>query len=113
MLKITSAPLTLAVTAPAAALAPGAQAEVPVTVARLYGFADPLEVELIVPEAAKGLSAAKLALPADQSAGKFVLAAAADAAPGKHALVARTKFKFGGVDFQIDQPVTIEVAAAK
>jgi hypothetical protein len=113
LLKITSAPLTLAVVAPAAALAPGAQVEIPATLTRLYGFADPLEVELIVPEAAKGLSAAKLALPADQSEGKFVLAAAADAALGKHALVARTKFKFGGVDFQVDQPVPIEVAAAK
>jgi len=113
MLKITSAPLTLAVTAPAAALTPGAQVEIPVTLARLYGFAEPLEVELIVPEAAKGLSAAKLALPADQAEGKFVLAATAEAAAGKHALVARTKFKFGGVDFQVDQPVPIEVAAAK
>jgi hypothetical protein len=113
LLRIASAPLTLAVTAPPAALAPGAQLEIPVAAARLYGFAEALEIELIVPEAAKGVSAAKLALPADKAEGKFVLAAAADAALGKHPLVARTKFKFGGADFQVEQPVTVEVAAPK
>ena len=79
----------------------------------MYGFADPIEVELIVPEAIKGLSAAKLAIPGDKAAGKLSLAAAACAVPGKHALTARTKFKFGGADFQVDAPVVVEVEATK
>ena len=113
LLRITPAPAKLNVTAPATPLAPGAQVEIPVAVARMYGLADALEIELVVPESAKGLSAAKLTLPADQAEGKLVLAAAADATPGKHVLVARSKFKFGGADFQVDQPVTVEVTAAK
>ncbi len=113
LLRITNSPLSLTVAAPAAAIKPGTTAEVPVTLGRLYGFAEPIEVELIVPEAIKGLSAAKLAIPGDQAAGKLALAAAVDATPGKHALLARTKFKFGGADFQVDAPVALEIEAAK
>ncbi|HEY4309987.1 MAG TPA: hypothetical protein VGN12_11085 [Pirellulales bacterium] len=111
--KITDGPLSLAVTPLAAAVKPGTTTEVPVTLGRLYAFAEPIEVELIVPETAKGLSAAKLAIPGDQAASKFALVAAADAAPGKHALTARTKFKFGGADFQVDAPLAVEIETAK
>ena len=112
LLMIAAAPLTLHVTEPAALL-PGAQADVPFKVARLYGFAEPIEIELIVPEAVKGLSAAKLSLPADQSEAVLALAAAADATTGKHNLTARTKFKFGGEDFQVDQPFAVTIETAK
>jgi len=109
-LHITNGPLTLGVTPPPAAIKPGTTTEVPLTLGRLYGFAELLEVELVIPETAKGITAAKVAVPGDQSAGKFAVAAAADAALGKHALTARVKFKYGGADFQVDQPLAIEIA---
>ena len=89
VLKITSAPLTLAVTQPAAAIKSGLPGEIPVAVTRLYGFADPLEIELIVPEAVKGVSAAKLTVPPDQAEAKFALVTTAETPAGKHALIAR------------------------
>ena len=113
LIRITNAPLTLTAARPAEAIKQGATVEIPVSAGRLYGFADALEVELIIPETAKGLSAAKAAIPGDKAEAKFALVAAADAAPGKHTLTARTKFKFGGADFQIDAPVAVEVEAAK
>jgi hypothetical protein len=113
ILKITNAPLTLSVTPPAAAIKPGMPLEIPVAVGRLYGFADPLEVELVVPEAVKGVSAAKLTLPPEMVDAKFALTTTAESPAGKHSLIARTKFKFGGADFTVDQPVQIKIEAAQ
>jgi hypothetical protein len=109
-LQVTNAPLTLNVTAPPA-FKPGTQAEIPVAIARLYGYADPVDVQLIVPEAPKTLSSAKLALAAGQSEGKIAIMAAAEAPPGKHTLTARASFMFGGQDFKVEQPVIVEIAA--
>ena len=112
MLQITNAPLTLSVTPPAA-IKPGAQAEASIAIARLYGYADPVDVELMVPEALKGLSSAKLALAAGQSEGKVAVTATAETPPGKHTLTARASFKFGGQDFKVEQPVIVEIEATQ
>jgi len=109
IVKITAAPLTLAVTAPPAAVKAGSPTELPVIIARLYGMVEPIEVELVVPEGAKGIAAAKLDIPADKAEGKFAVTIAPETAPGTHSLIARAKFKFNGASFQVDQPAQIVV----
>ncbi|HEY2841513.1 MAG TPA: PPC domain-containing protein [Pirellulales bacterium] len=109
ILKITAAPLTVAVTALPAAVKAGAPVELPIAIARLYGMAEPVEVELIIPEGSKGIAAPKLDLPPDKAEAKFAVTIAPETAPGKHTLLARAKFKFGGQAFQVDQPAVIEV----
>src|SRR5262249_3343797 len=51
-------------------------------VARMYDYAGDFKVQLVLPPAAKGLSADGVTIPAGQNEAKVVLKAAADAAPG-------------------------------
>ena len=72
-------------------------------------MAEPVEVELIVPEGSKGIAAPKVDLAPDKAEAKFAVTVAPETAPGKHTVLARAKFKFGGQNFQVDQPAQIEV----
>lgn len=112
-LDIAAAPLDVAILSPATPLKAGTQVEVPLSLARKYGFADKVEIELLPPAGAKGVAAAKLELPANQARGKLVIVAAADAAVGLHALVVRAKLKFNGQDLQVEQiiPLVVEPPA--
>lgn len=60
----------------------GAQTEVVVKVARLFDYAGEFKVQVVLPAAAKGLSAAEVTIPAGKDEAKLVIKAAADAAPG-------------------------------
>mgnify|MGYP001244675882 CR=1 FL=1 len=110
-LRITAAPITMSAMPPGAVKA-GATLEVPVTITRLYGYADAVQLKVQVPEAAKGLKVAEVTIPAGQSAGKIVVEAAADAAAGAHALVVQAVSKFNGQDLSVAENVTITVEAA-
>ncbi len=110
VLKVTAAPITLAATA-ASQVEQGAKVEYSVTVTRLYGFVDPVEVNLVLPAGVSGLNAAKLVIPKDQTQGKLVIEAAANATPGDHKLTLQAALKLNTQDLKVDQPVTLKVSA--
>jgi hypothetical protein len=60
----------------------GGQAELVVRVARQFDYGGEFKVQVVLPPAAKGLSAAEVVIPAGKDEAKVVVKAAADAAPG-------------------------------
>ncbi|MEK7678513.1 MAG: hypothetical protein AAB676_22015 [Verrucomicrobiota bacterium] len=110
-LKITPAPITLAAKDPAGPLHPGGKAEISVTINRLYNFSDPVELNLIVPNDAKGISAAKLVIPKDQTQAALIVEAAADATLGEHKATLQAALKLNNQDLKIDQSILLKVAA--
>jgi hypothetical protein len=108
-IKITAAPITLAVTPPAAALKQGQQTELPVALTRLYGYADPIELEIALPAGVSGLKIDKVMVPAGQNEGKLVIVAAANATPGNHNLAVKATATFNGQKQTADQVVPIVI----
>jgi hypothetical protein len=108
-LKITAAPITLAVTPPAAALKQGQQLEFPVALTRLYGYAEAIELEVALPAGVSGLKIDKVTVPAGQNEGKLVIVAAANATPGNHNLAVKATAMFNGQKQTADQVVPIVI----
>ncbi|PAW80677.1 MAG: hypothetical protein B9S33_18015 [Pedosphaera sp. Tous-C6FEB] len=111
-LKVTAAPITLSEPA-AQSLSQGGKVEVPVKLARLYDFKDPVDVNLVVPASAKGISAAKLTIPRDGTAATLALETKPDATPGEHKLTVQAELKLNGQTIKVDQPLVLKVAAVE
>ncbi|HZT81179.1 MAG TPA: hypothetical protein VFA26_13185 [Gemmataceae bacterium] len=73
---------TVALATPNPIIKVGAQVEVVVRVTRMYDYDGPFKVDVVLPPAAKGLSAESVTIPAGQNEAKFVLRAAPDTPPG-------------------------------
>ena len=108
-LLVTPAPIKLGDTA-AQSIAQGGKVEIPVKLARLYDFKDPVDISLVVPATAKGVTAAKLTIPRDGTETKLVLETKPDATPGEHKLTLQAALKLNGQDIKVDQPLTLKVA---
>ena len=112
-LKVTAAPVTLG-DAPAAMVKQGASVEVPLSVSRLYGFADVVQVTTKVPDGAKAVKVANVDVPADQAQAMLKIETGADTPPGKHVLVVTATAKYNGQNLTVSRevPLTVEAAAA-
>ncbi|HVX10226.1 MAG TPA: PPC domain-containing protein [Pirellulales bacterium] len=108
-IKITAAPITMTATAPAAAIKLGAQGELPVTVARLYGFADAVQVQAVLPGGVQGVTIAPAPVPAGQADVKLIVQAAANATVGSHAITIKAIAPFNGQQLTVEQPVTVVI----
>ncbi|MEN9574270.1 MAG: hypothetical protein RL514_2125 [Verrucomicrobiota bacterium] len=111
-LKVTAAPITLSEPA-AQSLSQGGKVEVPVKLARLYDFKDPVDVSLVVPASAKGISAAKLTIPLNGTDAKLSLETKPDATPGEHKLTLQAEMKLNGQTIKVDQTLVLKVAAVE
>jgi hypothetical protein len=112
-LKVTDAPVTLEVSPPAAGK-PGTTLEVPLKLARLYGFADVVTIVSKPVGEAAGLKVADVSLAAAQADGKLAVEIAADAKPGTYQFEVKATAKFNGQDLSVTTtvPVVVEAAAA-
>jgi len=108
-IRVAAAPLTLSPTPPSDPLRPGQSLEVPIQLARRYGFADQVAIEASLPDAPAGVTVESLTLPADQSDAKLKLTAAAEPAAGEHRLLLRAKFKFNEQDMQVEETIRFRV----
>ena len=113
VVKVTPAPITLAAPAEAAKIKQGEKLEVPLTITRLYGYKDPVEVEAVVPQGVANIKIAKVTIPADQTAGKLTFEAAANATAGNHTFTLRATAKFNGQNLPVDQPLPVMVEAVQ
>ena len=111
--RIVSSPLKLTAAAPGGALKQNAKIELPVTIERLYGFAEQVEVTLVPPKGVAGLTVNKVTLPKDQTQGKFEIAANDKVAPGDHTVTLKATAKFNNVNVETTQTVVLKVAAAQ
>ncbi len=110
-LKVSPAPITLSVSSPGGTLEQGGKLEILVEIARLYGYADPVELILSPPKEINGLSSAKVTIPKDETEAKLVIDAAADASLGDHKLTLQDALRLNNQEIKVDQPVSLRVAA--
>ncbi len=109
VVRIAPAPFTLAPIA-AAQLEQGAKIEIPINLTRLFGYADPVEINL-ASTAIKGVTIAKITVAKDQSQAKLVIETTATTAPGEHTLKLQASVKINNLTLTADQPLTLKVAA--
>jgi hypothetical protein len=109
--KIAPAPVKIEPSMPGTPMKPGEKQELPVSVSRLYGFADQVALSLVVADASIGVKAPDVNVPKDQSAGKLMLEVGPQAKPGEHKALVRAKLSFNGQTLQTEQPVTIKIDA--
>ncbi len=112
-IRVAAAPVSLTLAAPTEPLRPGQTLELPVQLARLYGFADVIELEPSFPATPSGVSAEKVSVAADQAEGKIVLTANGEPAAGEHELLVKARFKFNDQEMQVEQTLkfTVETVA--
>ncbi|MBI4601271.1 MAG: pre-peptidase C-terminal domain-containing protein [Planctomycetes bacterium] len=109
-LKITPAPITLSAAAPAGPLKQGAKLEVAVTIARLYGYAEAVQVAAAFPGGVSGLNAPAVTIPQGQTSVPLVIEAAAGATLGTHAVTLTATAKLNNANLQATTtfPLTVE-----
>lgn len=107
---VTPAPIKLDAIAPPPAIKAGAKTEYAVKVERLYGFEDPIELNLELPKNA-GVTIAKVTIPKGQSEAKFTLDAGDKAQPGMYEGSINATLNFNGQGLAIEQPVSVTVEA--
>jgi hypothetical protein len=108
-LKITAAPIAVAPLAPIASAKSGAKVDVPVTITRLYGFAEPADLTLAAPKGVAGFTTANVTIAKDKSAGTLSLQVASDVKPGDYSLTLTASFKQNNRPLKVEQPLAIKV----
>jgi hypothetical protein len=112
-IKVAESPLAFAAPQPAATIKQGAKLEVAVTLNRLFGYAEPITLELVPPANAANISAAPVTIPAGQAQGKLMIQAAANATAGAHTFVVRATARPGGQALPINQNLALTVEAVQ
>jgi hypothetical protein len=108
-IKIAPAPITLAATQPAAPLKQGEKIEIPVSITRLFGFAEAVTVSAPIPSGVAGISIPNATIAKGQNAAKLTITAAANATAGQHNLTVRAALKLNNQDLTVEQPITLNV----
>ncbi len=108
-IKIAPAPITMKATAPAAALKQGAKLELPVTVARLFGYAEAVTLSAAIPTGVGGLQIPNATIAKGQTASKLVITAAVNATPGTHTLTVRATARYNNQNLTVDEKVTFKI----
>jgi hypothetical protein len=112
LIKIAESPLTITFPQPSITIDQRGEAELPINIARLYGFAE--EIELVLTnENTRGVSADPLKLTKDQTEGKLMLKADKSAQPGERKLALEVRLKFNGQDLRQKAEFTVVVNEKK
>jgi hypothetical protein len=93
-------------------LTPGAKAEIPVKITRLYGFSDPVNLSLILPKELGGLKAAAATIEKEKTEANLVLEAAGDVKPGQHRCTLQASLKLNNQDLKVEQPLALQIGSA-
>jgi hypothetical protein len=111
-LRLLPAPLKLSGSRRIVAAA-GGQLELEVTLTRLPGFADAVELALVPPEGVTGLPTATATVAADQNSARLAAPLGAEAPLGKHRYSLRAKVKVNGQELQATRPVLLVIEPAQ
>jgi hypothetical protein len=109
-LRIAKAPHTATVGAPLA-IKQNEKQPLTVTLARLYGYDQPLEV-IFEPQGVAGISGNNQNVPNGQNEGKLEVTAAANAPVGEHVCNVKVRARWNNVQSEVNVPVTIKIEAA-
>jgi hypothetical protein len=108
--KVAEAPIVLKPVA-AATVKAGDKVEVTVQIERLFGYADPVDIEL-VPGNVGGVQAQRVTIPKDQTSGKLTLQSAANSPVGQHEVTLRATARLNNQNLQVSQPLPLKIEAA-
>ncbi len=111
--RIAPDPLNVTIAPLAAALKQGEKVETAVTVSRLYGFDDSVEISFEPPGGVNGLSAPKVTLAKGQNEGKLEITAANNATVGEHTINIRFRVRFNNVQLDEVVPLTVKIDMAE
>ena len=111
-IRVTAAPLRMELASTTIQLSAGDKLEFPVSVSRLYGFEDEVQLELKLPDSLKGLKAAQTKIDKGQSQTNLTLESDKAITAGRHRATLLAKLKFGGKSLQVEQDIEIVIAAA-
>ncbi len=109
--KVAATPIAVSLTPPSGPAKPGDKVEIPLTLGRLYSFNDTVTVGLADPNAAPGVRVPEVNIPPGQSQAKLIAELDQKATPGERHITIRARLNFNGQPSQLDQPLTITIAA--
>ncbi|HEY2148155.1 MAG TPA: hypothetical protein VGH32_09475, partial [Pirellulales bacterium] len=109
--KVAATPIAVSLTAPSGPYKPGDKVEIPITLGRLYGFNDTVTIGLADANAAPGVRVPEVNMPPGQSQAKLIAELDQKATPGDHHITIRARLNFNGQPSQLDQPLTLTIAA--
>lgn len=110
-LDVTPLPLKVEIGKPSGALKPEGKVEIPVTIERLYGFADEVTLELELPKGFSGVKPVTVKISKDQTTATIVAAAAKKVTAGKHQFRIEARAKFNNQNLENDHPFEITIEA--
>jgi hypothetical protein len=108
-LKITASPITVTPPGAIASVKAGAKLDMPVTIRRLYGFAEPVDLSLIAPKGIVGFTATNVTIAKDKSQAALTLQLAQDTKPGVYSLTLTASFKQNNRPLKVEQPLAVKV----
>lgn len=114
-MTITPAPFEFVLSTDKVSVKPGSKVEIPVTIKRLYGFNDPVNVLFVGVHNISGINALQVTIPTGQSEGKLVIETYAGTPPSTHmsAVMASTVYNGQTLSIKPDLKFTIEPADSK
>jgi hypothetical protein len=110
-IKITPAPITLAPPAVPGPVKAGGKIDVPVTITRLYGFAEPVDMSVVIPPGVTGITVANVQIAANATQATLSIQTAANTKPGDYALTLAAALKPNNVPIKLEQPIRVQIAA--
>jgi hypothetical protein len=113
-LTVTASPIRLAVGAAAEPARAGTKVELPITLERLYGYNESVQVRLSIPSELNDIRAGVVTIPRGKSEGKLAVTLGEAATLGAHRLTVTAIARLGGQELSTTQEtvLTVEPAAA-
>ncbi len=87
----------------------GANLELPLSIKRLFNYADPVEIGLEVPIHIVGIEAESVTIPKGEKTSSLLVRLAADLDPGDYPLKLKATFQLNDQEIQVEEPLTIRV----
>ncbi len=113
VVKIAASPITIGPPASPTVVKQMQKVELPITINRLYGFTEAVELTLQPTPGVIGIKAAPLTIAKDQTVGILLLEADGKAPLGDLNVIVKAKLNFNGQSLTADQPLAIKIDAAE
>jgi len=112
-LKIAAVPIVMSEKTSTNSVHPGEKLQLPVSVKRLYGFEDAVDLALSGPKSIKELKPAKASISKEEQEKTIELAIPAEAAPGTYDFSLEAELKFNKKTLKTDRKIPVRILAAE
>ncbi len=112
-IKIADFPITLETLSEALTVNQGQKIEVPIKLARLYGFTSGVNVQVQLAGGVGGIGIQQINIADGQAEGKFEITAQPTATVGEHVCTVRLQMNFNGQNLVMERPLKLTVVEVK